>query len=171
MTLYEPWILYKVFQSINLHVYTPSTPRSESYFGSHRGWIFIFVTIQIWAVLLIGWSKFWRQPRQCFIGERISPTTIQRQERMIAHSLLTTANTLGKWRQTSGNAIVAVLFVMLGSNILNIFLQELQKANRYHLGETQTNPSFPNRGRNYDYLVTCIGKKCLSGDFFALITV
>ena len=42
MTLYEPWILYKVFHSINLHVYTPRTPRSESYFGSHRGDGFLF---------------------------------------------------------------------------------------------------------------------------------
>ena len=33
-------------------------PRSKRYFGSHRGWIFIFVTILIWVELLISWGKF-----------------------------------------------------------------------------------------------------------------
>ena len=118
MTLYEPWIWYKVFHSINLPVYTPSTPRTESYFDSHRGWIFIFVTIQIWAVLLIGWSKFWRQPGQCFIGERISPPTIQRQTHLVSDVTIILPSRNSCEREDSGNEIVAVLFVMLGSNIL-----------------------------------------------------
>ena len=126
MTLYEPWILYKVFHSINLHVYTPSTPRGESYFGSHRGWIFIFVTIQIWAVLLIGWSKFWRRPRQCFIGERISPPTIQRQTHLVSDVTIILPLRNSYEREDSGNEIVAVLFVMLGSNIL-IFCKIFRK--------------------------------------------
>ena len=40
------------------HPLTRVHPRSESYFGSQRGWILIFVTIQILVVLLIGESKF-----------------------------------------------------------------------------------------------------------------
>ena len=126
MTLYEPWIWYKVFHSINLHVYTPSTPRTESYFDSHRGWIFIFVTIQIWAVLLIGWSKFWRQPGQCFIGERISPPTIQRQTHLVSDVTIILPSRNSYEREDSGNEIVAVLFVMLGSNIL-IFCKIFRK--------------------------------------------
>ena len=113
MTLYEPWI------SIGLHVYTRSAPRSESYFGSHKGWIFIFVTIQIWPVLLIGWSKFSRQPRQCFIGERISPPTIQRQTHLVSDVTIILASHNSYEREDSGNEIVAVLFVRLGSNYLD----------------------------------------------------
>ena len=40
----------------NLRLYTPVV-RATSV--PTWGWIFIFVTIQIWVVLLIGWSKFW----------------------------------------------------------------------------------------------------------------
>ena len=45
---------YKVFHSTTCTVHS----RSESYFGSHREWILIFLTIQILEVLLIGESKF-----------------------------------------------------------------------------------------------------------------
>ena len=40
------------------HPLTRVHPRSESYFGSQRRWILIFVTIQILVVLLIGEGKF-----------------------------------------------------------------------------------------------------------------
>ena len=44
--------------------------RSERYFGSHRGWIFIFVAIHIWVVLLIGWSKFSNSQKYCPTSEK-----------------------------------------------------------------------------------------------------
>ena len=50
--------IHKFIQGIWLHERTSTHPRSERYFVSHRGWILIFVAIQIRAVLLIGWSKF-----------------------------------------------------------------------------------------------------------------
>ena len=51
---YEPRVFTRYFTPQLAHVHS----RSESYFGSHREWILIFVTIQILEVLLIGESKF-----------------------------------------------------------------------------------------------------------------
>ena len=51
---HEPWVFTRYFTPYLASIH----PRSESYFGSHRGWILIFVTIQILELLLIGESKF-----------------------------------------------------------------------------------------------------------------
>ena len=55
MTLYEPWILYKVFHSIILHVFTPSTPRSESYLHRKEMPVRWLVRIDNCINMKLGW--------------------------------------------------------------------------------------------------------------------